>query len=522
MTESGIAAAGKQQTPIQLPELLILIGRHLSQDDLTSCVRVCHAWHNAMEPLLWTTVNSCADMTAVVNNIHRVQSIDIDDTSFTILVNPLLLLHNQLVHLSVNQLSWEVQQILIHNSDSLQSFTCRIINHHGRPDNIFLAIWNALANISHLSVLHLKMPCIQPAHYQSFSEICERLTSLTLDSGLILCRLRSPTKQPLLKMRRLELIRNHASSRDQLQFIEQCPNLEHLTWSLIQDIPAQPFIFHLSTLPLDRPCRIVSLDLVGANVMDSDFASILNCLSNVKRVIATESAFGEQSCERVIVSTAGSLEELDLRKCLFVSSPMIHAILMACKNLKRFWADDLSVQDMIKPRNPKDRWPQWKYISYTVPLDPRLDDSIVATYTDDWQWSCTGLEELELTFKELGHHLDNSVDVVYDQLAALIRLKRLAISWRSEDEKRTIFIPSSQPRRRLDFLVGNGLERLSTLTSLRELDIRGIDQLRMTVKEAEWMVEHWKSLRIIRGKMTVDMNEEAMIWRMLCASIKMT
>ncbi|KAF9181999.1 hypothetical protein BGZ51_005026 [Haplosporangium sp. Z 767] len=507
MTESEMASVGKQQNPIQLPELLILIGQHLSQDDLTSCVRVCHAWHDAIEPLLWTSVNSRADKTAVVNNIHRVQSIDIDDASFTILVNPLLLLHNQLIHFSVNQLSQEVQQILVHNSESLQSFTCRNLDNHNR---IFLTIWDILANISHLSALHLARPLIQQVHFESFSGICERLTSLTLISADIYSQLCSPTMRPLLKMRRLELNRNNASARAQLQFIEQCPNLEHLAWRLVQANAAQSFIFHFSTLPLDQPCRIVSLDLTGANVMDSDFASILTCLTTVKRVIATKSAFGKQSCERVIISMVRSLEELDLRKCPFVASPMIHAILMACKNLKRFRGDGLSIQDMIKPRNPKDRWPQWRYISFTG----QFDDSTASAYTDDWQWSCTGLEELELTFKELDHHLDNSVDVVYGQLAALNRLKRLAISWHSEDECRS-FIPSFQPRRRMDLLVGNGLERLSTLTSLRELDIRGIDHLRMTVREVEWMGEHWKSLRTIRGKMTVDMNEEAMIWRML-------
>ncbi|KAF9181269.1 DNA mismatch repair ATPase msh1 [Haplosporangium sp. Z 11] len=403
MTESEMASVGKQQNPIQLPELLILIGQHLSQDDLTSCVRVCHAWHDAIEPLLWTSVNSRADKTAVVNNIHRVQSIDIDDASFTILVNPLLLLHNQLIHFSVNQLSQEVQQILVHNSESLQSFTCRNLDNHNR---IFLTIWDILANISHLSALHLARPLIQQVHFESFSGICERLTSLTLISADIYSQLCSPTMRPLLKMRRLELNRNNASARAQLQFIEQCPNLEHLAWRLVQANAAQSFIFHFSTLPLDQPCRIVSLDLTGANVMDSDFASILTCLTTVKRVIATKSAFGKQSCERVIISMVRSLEELDLRKCPFVASPMIHAILMACKNLKRFRGDGLSIQDMIKPRNPKDRWPQWRYISFTG----QFDDSTASAYTDDWQWSCTGLEELELTFKELDHHLDNSVD----------------------------------------------------------------------------------------------------------------
>lgn len=40
-----------------LPELVNLIGQHLSPSDLVACVRVCRLWNHTLLPLVWHTVN---------------------------------------------------------------------------------------------------------------------------------------------------------------------------------------------------------------------------------------------------------------------------------------------------------------------------------------------------------------------------------------------------------------------------------------------------------------------------------
>ncbi|KAF9122152.1 hypothetical protein BGW39_009993, partial [Mortierella sp. 14UC] len=47
-------------TVVALPELLEVIGQHLNQPDIASCLQVCHAWNKILTPLLWREVDDLA------------------------------------------------------------------------------------------------------------------------------------------------------------------------------------------------------------------------------------------------------------------------------------------------------------------------------------------------------------------------------------------------------------------------------------------------------------------------------
>jgi hypothetical protein len=55
-----------------------------------------------------------------------------------------------------------------------------------------------------------------------------------------------------------------------------------------------------------------------------------------------------------------------------------------------------------------------------------------------------------------------------------------------------------------------GLDKLSGLTKLEELDVTGM-RTRIGVEEVQWMAEHWPRLRAINGLRNRE-NEEALRW----------
>jgi hypothetical protein len=85
---------------------------------------------------------------------------------------------------------------------------------------------------------------------------------------------------------------------------------------------------------------------------------------------------------------------------------------------------------------------------------------------------------------------------VFEQIARLYRLEYLKL-WggRARADRRVVSSP-------VDLRLRNGLDKLSTLRSLRVIEFRGSTQ-KMGKKEIVWMLERWKSLEMIRGKLNV-------------------
>ncbi|KAF9202633.1 hypothetical protein BGZ49_007229 [Haplosporangium sp. Z 27] len=66
---------------LELPEILSLIGRFLSQRDALSCVLVSRAWHEAFQPVLWGHVETANDIPPedMVSHAHYIRSLSLAD-----------------------------------------------------------------------------------------------------------------------------------------------------------------------------------------------------------------------------------------------------------------------------------------------------------------------------------------------------------------------------------------------------------------------------------------------------------
>ncbi|KAF8929483.1 hypothetical protein BGZ58_008921 [Dissophora ornata] len=310
----------------------------------------------------------------------------------------------------------------------------------------------------------------------------------------------------------------------------QCPNLEHLAWTPIHSMPFTSLVFHLTTLPRGEPCRIASLDFTNTDLADKDFALVLSCIPTLRRLIAIESPFAEMCCLQVVYFMSETLEELDLRNCVSVTSAFIQLILLTCKRMKRFRADQLDAGIMVaRPADYKttsssqlqtsEEARSWissiRNASAAISSPPSSSSHQISEMTSlhmDWTWACTGLEELELTFRELGNYGDSVTDVLFDQLAALTQLQKLVLGWHHDSSKKKGLLPEpllDTQLATLDLsLRCGGLSKLRTLTNLRDFDVQHVDLMAMTIEDVLWMGEHWKSLRRLRGALTADKTEE--------------
>ncbi|KAG9064728.1 hypothetical protein KI688_002987 [Linnemannia hyalina] len=490
-----------RQNPTHLPEILLHIGRHLSQGELTSCVRVSHVWHYYLEPLLWSNVSlthpplsshnssnssnnndrnrhhdqyrgmdHSAHEASVVKNIRHLRSLDIKHHSPFLRHQLIPFLQNRLFSLSADEYNSAVRQILEQNAQSLHTFVCRNVTsrqrqHHSLPQPAHEAteLWQTLLSVTFLSELTLSVACVYTSDLDVFFQICERLEVLSLENGSV-ASLSPHMMDPLTNLRRLLLHKVSVSPLRELDFIAKCPNLEHLAWRPLDSTPLNPFMFHFVTLAPDRLARITSLDVSQSDLVDKQLAMILTSGLQLRRLIAVHSPFGTYCADQVVCSMADTLEELDIRQChLMVQNPMIQTMLMTCKRLRYFRADEISVNDMSKNTffsNPASAWSSPRFarpgssnaagspmagggMVVPVPTSAPLSSMrmLGKAIQGEWQWACLELEELDVTFvgSNLQQHLLSAgLALVYSQLVQLTELRRLEYGWKSDSDERRL------------------------------------------------------------------------------------
>ncbi|KAF9549218.1 hypothetical protein EC957_004518 [Mortierella hygrophila] len=508
-----------RQNPTHLPEILLLIGRHLSQGELTSCVRVSHVWHHYLEPLLWSNVSltrpplsshnngsnkcnnndrnrhydhyrdmehSAAHEASVVKNIRHLRSLDIKHHSPFLRHQLIPLLQNRLFSLSADEYNSAVRQILEQNAQSLHTFVCRNVTsrqrqHHSLPQPAHEAteLWQTLSSVTFLSELTLSVACVYTSDLEMFFQICERLELLSLENGSV-ASLSPYMVDPLTNLRRLLLHKVSVNPLRELDFIANCPNLEHLAWLPLDSTPLNPFMFHFVTLAPERLARITSLDVSQTDLVDKQLAMILTSGLQLTRLIAVHSPFGTYCADQVVCSMADTLRELDIRQChLMVQNPMVQTILMTCKRLRYFRADEISVNDMRKNTffsNPASAWSPPRFArpgSFNAAGGPMAGRGMVVpvptsaplssmrmlgkAMQGEWLWACLELEELDVTFVGSNlhqHSLSAGMALVYSQLAQLTELRRLDYGWKSSSDELRLSLGSGSTFGSVESAVG--------------------------------------------------------------------
>jgi hypothetical protein len=115
---------------------------------------------------------------------------------------------------------------------------------------------------------------------------------------------------------------------------------------------------------------------------------------------------------------------------------------------------------------------------------------------DDAPWACEcSLRDLKVQFRPKK----------VEQRGLIRRLSRFRNLERLDVSNWVYHLPGP------DFRLESGLDQLATLTRLKELRLTRTDQA-MTLKDLEWMIDHWKNIEAISGTLNSDDLESGRLW----------
>ncbi|KAI8348143.1 hypothetical protein B0O80DRAFT_463819 [Mortierella sp. GBAus27b] len=267
-----------------------------------------------------------------------------------------------------------------------------------------------------------------------------------------------------------------------LEFMRKCPGLVSCYWSIYPDGEHQAFPGFLRSLDAKTWPNLHRLNIQGA-VEEDTFVKTIQGIERITHLTAlcAYSSFAPTSMA-MLRQHFVNLRGLDLKWTgNNVMFPMAQEILSSCPLLESF----------------SSTW---------------IDATLVASGNP---WVCLGLQRLELSFSFTPSTICLVQPLVFEQLSRLKRLRHLRL-WKCDDasNKKVEF------QEAVDLRLENGLNKLSTLRGLQTIDW-GMTKQKMGEKEVNWIIEHWKSLERIRGRLDTSVYkvDKALCLRLISCGI---
>ncbi|KAK3810065.1 MAG: WD40-repeat-containing domain protein [Benniella sp.] len=391
----------------------------------------------------------------------------------------------------------------------------------GRP------VWNPILKCSQAWNLRslVMVDCrIRGRHMNAFWTVCQRLERLVLDNVV----LHSTRPGVLTNNHAIGLSRNNIPEEDvsqtksllscqtsalfprikELEFkrlsvmpllsllddiIRHCPALQSLNWDLgwNKTCIAESFIHLMEAGTWPDLDSIV----VRGNSQWLDSTTYTRLLRAVRRSMRQltfyADAIGEDTFEVFRALHFSTLEKLDLMGCSGSTNAWALQVLTSCPRLRWFRAKGINAQDLLSPGE------------------------------GSRPWICHGLEELyifiDMGFKDNGPNrqmTDEELEqcrAVFRRLGSLKELRVLDTLTSQSYAHQQVFIPYNDPNHLRHVLVPlpirlkAGLDELAGLAQLETFQFWG-GRHAIYRKELEWMVEHWKRLKVVVGgwKIPVD------------------
>ncbi|KAG0100330.1 hypothetical protein BGZ93_002199 [Podila epicladia] len=252
----------------------------------------------------------------------------------------------------------------------------------------------------------------------------------------------------------------------QLRVFMKCPRLTRLAWEFeLSEGRSFPAVAFCDAIVSQEWPHIVSLSLSPNCMTDQDLATVLCGLNSVTTLEVPRADIGPKA-SAAIKKHFPTLEKLHLipGKEGVDLGALSNAVLMRCPKLKSIKTEAMSVKELS-------------------------DEPDVA-------WICQGLQHLEMRFdfSAVTGQTEQEVryrDLLLQQLGSLTQLQTLDISrWQPHIATEEVALKLS---------LRHGLDALSGLTKLKNLNFLGSEQS-WTMNEANWIMEHWKQLKEIKGE----------------------
>ncbi|KAG0022783.1 hypothetical protein BGZ82_010908 [Podila clonocystis] len=471
---------------LDLPEIRATLGQYLDQRSVYACLRVSHNWHASFADLIWREIivrgtashsgnpplSSLNRYVALVRSLRfdlicstEHLSVECDQLEHLALQSPALGIPD--FHELCEGIHTKFRALIRRNKKTLQSLKI-----YAPKPYLFSSFWETVLQCQSLSMLCLNGATIEWKCSWLFWKICSRLESVEIAN----VRFHeapatdfSPAmpETPYRRIKSLHLKQlDGMSLLQQLRVFMKCPQLTRLGWGFERsEGPNFPALAFSECIIARQWPQLVSLSLSPNCMTDQDLADALRGLNSVTTLELPRADFGPLA-SAAIEKHFPTLEKLHLipGKEGVDLGALSNTVLTRCPKLKSIKAEAMSVKELSE--------------------EP------------DVAWICQGLQHLTIRFdfsaaagqpeQEARHR-----DLLLQQLGSLTQLQTLDISrW-------TPHIATDEVALRLS--LSQGLNALSELARLKTLNFLGSDQ-RWTMDEANWIMEHWKQLKEIKGE----------------------
>jgi len=441
--------------PLTLPEIREALAPLLARDDLARCARVCKDWHASFLDFLWTSIDIDTEHShskgpshcllqrhrSLVRHLAYQGKISVEHEKMHFPALKTLYLHDPHYDRGTRRSSMDI--IPRH------AFTLTRLKLHGTKRN---GCWAFPAGLSGLTCLSLMDIYVIPRSMEQIRSAFTQLETLELvRSGLSAY---SKSLKGDWKMKDLTLASVRGMNLDEeLELIRQCSLLKRLSWGSSQAFVRLPIGKFVQLVSANTWPELEELHLRNVEVSDEHLSLILNGMQHVLRLAISTCKEPSLQASAAFRPHYAWLKELNISITPRHNAALVVDVLKSCPRLEILKSPIILV------------------------------DSIM----DDVPWACEGsLKVLEVFFWIPSAKRDEQQKVLLQRLSKLSKLERLDLS--------SVF----KCQQSLDIRLKKGLGQLSTLTRLRELAFRRTVQ-EMTIEDAEWMIEHWKNLKVVDG-----------------------
>lgn len=472
--------------PLDLPEVRAHIGQYLDQSSAHASLLVSRDWNASFADLIWREIivrgvathpgnpplSLLARKTAFVRSLRfdficssEHLSAECDQLEHLVLQSPALGIHD--FHELSEDIHTKFQELILRNERTLQSLKI-----YTPKPYLSTRFWDTVLRCQNLASLCLNCTAIEWKCSWMFWKICSRVGSVEVANVRFheapVADDSSPMPNtPFRRIKSLHLKQLDGMSLiQQLEVFKKCPQLTRLWWEFDhsegRSFPAKAFCESIVT---GQWPHLHSLSLSPSCMTDQDLAIILGGLNSMT-VLELPSANIGPLASVAIEKHFPTLEQLNLipgQKGVDLAA-LSNMVLIRCGNLKSIKTEVMSLKELSE-----------------VP---------------DVGWACQGLHHLEMRFdfSLLAGQPEQEAqyrDLLLQQLGSLTQLRTLDIS------RRQPHIATKEVALRLS--LNHGLHALSGLARLERLNFLGSEQ-RWTMNEANWIIEHWKQLKEIKGE----------------------
>ncbi|ORZ28814.1 hypothetical protein BCR41DRAFT_344114 [Lobosporangium transversale] len=482
--------------PLDIPEIILLIGGFLSRKDLLNCIRVSKTFHGALIGFIWRKIiisyRGHPTGEALQNNKKYIEEIFFQDCipeEYTTLhgCDRLQFIANDTYSCSPQQVKFS-GLLRAHNSTITG---VRLTSIQSSPE-----LFKLLLECSNLKHLKLSKISIND-EVDLFFQVCKRLRRLDLDNTSIhqlpIGFLDSETSEYILSNIRTLSIDHvnivnpphpYASPYCLGILTRRCPGLCTLKFyeSSESKLSKQPrydhfykaaFFQHSWTLG-----SLSDLSIPQTSLKDEEMATLLGRMTTLRRLYAPLCEFGQLSLQELLADRqeildnghvvqktrlrrlCETIEELKFNYRNPIMDGVIQTILSNCPRLEQLAGAKITVTEIVNGA-------EW--------VSTRLTDLAIYLEADINQESTEGMEKQRIVFRRLGK---------------LTQLRHL---------KLTTWSPKDTRKRTLNLRLGAGLDELASLKVLRTLTLSGDLYQRMHLEDATWIVNNWPSIKYLNG-----------------------